>query len=120
MKRSFYQNTARTTATAPVTAAQTGLPSYEQPFPGYEEDFMYFTRSYPFAVRQYVLPVRDAFDKLEYNGSFMFDRYPDYEQLLRIADDILKGNDTNRDILLMLILHELMRRRERYRHRQRT
>ena len=120
MKRSFYQNTARATASAPVTATQTGRPSYEQPFPGYEEDFMYFTRSYPFAVRQYVLPVRNAFDKLEYNGSFMFDRYPDHEQLLRIADDILQGNDINRDILLMLMLHELMRRRERYRHRQRS
>lgn len=131
LKRSFYQNTARETAATPVKAAEADSPSYEQSFPGYEEDFLYFTRNYPVAVRPYVIPVRDAFDKLEYRGSILFDRYPDREQLLRIADDIIRitgaSRDTGdnptddgsgRDILIMLMLHELMRRRERYRHGQ--
>jgi len=117
MKRSLYQNTARTAA-SPVTATNAERPSYEQTFPGYEDDFLYFTRNYPFAVRPYVIPVRDAFDKLEYSGSYLFDRYPDREQLFRMADELLKDGNADRDLLVMLMLHELMRRRERYRSRQ--
>lgn len=118
MKRSIYQQTARIAPATPVQASASMNDSYEQPFPGYEDDFLYFTRLYPFAVRPYVVPVRNAFDKLEYNGSLLFDRYPDREALLRMADELIQGDDTNRDLLLMLMLHELMHRRERYRHNQ--
>ncbi len=117
MRRSLYQNTERIAPGNPVTATNSTSESYEQSFPGYEDDFLYFTGNYPTAVRGYVLPVRNAFDKLEYEGSFLFDRYPDREQLHRMADQFLPEGDTNRDLLLMLMLHELMRRRERYRHK---
>ena len=118
MKRSFYQQTTRITPGEQVQASAAPTDSYEQPFPGYEDDFLYFTRLYPVAVRPYVVPVRSAFDKLEYNGSLLFDRYPDREALLRMADEIIQSDDANRDLLLMLMLHELMHRRERYRHNQ--
>lgn len=118
MKRSFYQKAERVSP-APVTATDLVSDSYEQSFPGYEDDFLYFTGSYPTAVRAYVIPVRTALDKLEHDGSFLFDRYPDRTQLLRLTDHLLGEDDQNRDLLLMLMLHELMRRRERYRHRQR-
>ena len=117
LKRSFYQNTARFTPDAAITATNLDPLSYEQPFPDYEDDYQYFTRMYPISVRPYVIPVRGAFDRLEYTGSPLFDRYPDREALLRMADEILGEDHTNRDLLLMLMLHELMHRRERYRHR---
>ena len=119
IKRSFYQNTARVTPDAAITATNLTPPSYEQPFPGYEDDYQYFTRMYPVSVRPYVIPVRDAFDRMEYTGSLLFDRYPDREALLRIADEILGDSNTGRDPLIMLMLHEFMHRRERYR-RNRT
>lgn len=116
LKRSFYQNTSRVIPGAAISATNLNPVSYEQPFPGYEDDYQYFTRMYPVSVRPYVIPVRNAFDRMEYTGSLLFDRYPDREALLRMADEILGEDHTNRDLLLMLILHELMHRRERYRH----
>ena len=117
MKRSIYQNTERVAPGSPITATNSATERYEQSFPGYEDDFLYFTGNYPLAVRSYVVPVRNAFDQLEYEGSFLFDRYPDREQLYRMADRFLPEGDTNRDLLLMLMLHEIMRRRERYRRK---
>jgi len=99
----------------PAVNATNAADSYEQPFPGYEDDFLYFTRMYPLAVRRYVIPVRDAFDKLEYRGSLLFDQYPDREALLRMTDELLTEDAGDRDLLLMLMMHELMHRRERYR-----
>ena len=57
----------------------------------------------------------NAFDKLEYSGSLLFDQYPDREALLRMTDELLTEGTGDRDLLLMLMLHELMHRRERYR-----
>lgn len=125
MKRSFYQNISRVIPDdpgipdTPVTATNLPGPSYEQPFPGYEDDFLYFTRLYPVAIREYVIPVRNAFDRMEYDGSLLFDRYPDRDALFRIADDIRGNTNADRDLLVMLMLHELMRRRERYRNTRR-
>lgn len=115
IKRSIYQNTARISPSDTAVNATNATDSYEQPFPGYEDDFLYFTRMYPVAVRKYVIPVRNAFDKLEYSGSLLFDQYPDREALLRMSDELLMENANDRDTLLMLTLHELMHRRERYR-----
>ncbi len=115
MKRSIYQNTARISPSDTAVNATNAADSYERPFPGYEDDFLYFTRMYPVAVRRYVIPVRNAFDKLEYTGSLLFDQYPDREALLRMTDELLTGDADDRDLLLMLMLHELMHRRERYR-----
>ena len=119
MKRSLYQNTARIPLSEPAVNATNTTDSYEQPFPGYEDDFLYFTRMYPLAVRRYVVPVRNAFDKLEYTGSSLFDQYPDREALLRMTDELLTEEAGDRDLLLMLMLHELMHRRERYRRTRR-
>ena len=115
MKRSLYQNTAHVSPSDTTINATNTADSYEQPFPGYEDDFQYFTRIYPLAVRRYVIPVRNAFDKLEYNGSLLFDQYPEREALLRMADELLSDDAGDRDLLVMLMLHELMHRRERYR-----
>lgn len=120
MKRSFYQNTSRVTQEAAISATNLNPDFYEQPFPGYEDDYQFFTRMYPVSVRPYVIPVRNTFDRMEYTGSLLFDRYPDREALLRIADEMLGDNRTDRDLLLMLMLHELMHRRERYRHNQKS
>lgn len=120
MKRSLYQNTARISPSDTAVSATNTADSYEQPFPGYEDDFLYFTRMYPVPLRRYVVPVRNAFDKLEYSGSLLFDQYPDREALLRMADELLQGEKNDRDLLLMLMMHELMHRRERYRRTRKS
>ena len=120
MKRSLYQNTARISPSDTAVSATNTAASYEQPFPGYEDDFLYFTRMYPVPLRRYVVPVRNAFDNLEYSGSLLFDQYPDREALLRMADELLQGEKNDRDLLLMLMMHELMHRRERYRRTRKS
>ena len=117
MKKSIYQKTERFSSDPSVSATASLPPSYEQSVPGYEDDFRYFSGNYPLAVHNFVIPVRNAFDRLEYDGSFLFDRYPDRIQFRRMADSLLPEGDPNRDLVVMLMLHEFMRRRERYRHK---
>lgn len=118
MKRSYYHTTERVTTAIQANNALMPVQPYEQPFPGYEEDFQYMTRMYPFRLRDYVPMVRNTFDAMEYKGSLLYDRYPDRDALLRIATEITGDNENVKDLTVMLMLHELMLRRERYRQSQ--
>ncbi len=123
-----------------------GVPMY--PLYGYDNsadldrDIQYMRQLYPKTAKRIQKEIDNECDKLEYDGSMMFDEYPDKEQLDRIIDRIyeriknmdeepqLEANSlylypprrsTNylRDIVSLLLLSEIFNRRRRYRSRRR-
>ncbi len=58
-----------------------------------KKDMEYFQHTYPAAVRRYQRRVAEVMDKLDYEGSMIYDEYPDRCSLQRLAStikDILK------------------------------
>lgn len=53
-----------------------------------DKDWDYFRQMYPIAARRIMVEIDDECDKLEYDGSCMFDEYPDRVHLGRIIDRI--------------------------------
>lgn len=67
-----------------------GRPFYMQvPNPGDEksmlQDLDYLKRMYPDVVKEYMVQVSEMLDKLDYEGSMIYDEYPDYYQLKRLS-----------------------------------
>ncbi|NLY48776.1 MAG: hypothetical protein GX059_07120 [Clostridiales bacterium] len=101
----------------------------------------YFTRLYPNTARRILNEVNDECDKLEYDGSVMFDEYPDRVTLDRIVDRIYervkdmeeasmveaknvyytqrRRQSLLRDLVSIILLNEFINRRRRYRRRRR-
>jgi hypothetical protein len=122
-----------------------GVPLY--PLYGYdncedlEKDMDYFQQLYPSSARRIQNEINNECDKLEYDGSVMFDEYPDRETLNRIIDrvfDKVKDMDETpsvesnsiyfaprrrrgllRDFISIILLNELVNRRRRRRSRRR-
>lgn len=70
-------------------ADQSMLPLYEQDFSEeYENDLEYMKHMYPKTAKTTLAYVEDECDRLEYDGSCMFDDYPDKIQLGRIVNRI--------------------------------
>jgi hypothetical protein len=104
-----------------------------------EEDNAYLNYLYPKITKQIREFVEDACDKLEYEGSLMFDAYPDKTSLRRLAAGIEKeflekypdyadnyGDGAAahktpilRDLIEVVLFHEIMYRRNRYRNHKR-
>ena len=73
------------------------LPFYmTYPLPiGYQEedtamkDLEYLQQMYPLEAKRYQKTVTDTLDRLDYEGSMIYDEYPDRWQLYRLSRDIL-------------------------------
>lgn len=122
-----------------------GIPLY--PLYGYdncedlERDIEYFMQMYPSSARRILDEINDECDKLEYDGSVMFDEYPDRVTLDRIIDRVyervqdmdeiskietynvffapVRRRSLLRDFISIILLNELLNRRRRYRRRRR-
>ena len=122
-----------------------GIPLY--PIYGYDNsedldrDIEYMKQLYPYTARVIQKEVDDECDKLEYDGSLMFDEYPDKTSLDRIADrvyDKIKNIEEEpqveansiynypsrrrnflRDIVSLILLNEIFNRRRHHRSRRR-
>ena len=102
----------------------------------------YFKQLYPMTTRQIQIEVDNECDKLEYDGSLMFDEYPHRVSLERIVDRVCnkiniidespkveaknlyytprrRQNNVARDLVTIILLNEILRRRRRYRSRRR-
>ncbi len=92
-------------------------------------DIIYLRRMYPDMMRQIQSVVDDECDKLEYDGSFLFDEYPDRLMVDNLNSHICKrvyrecydcdsyGNsDIIRDIVSVILCNEICRRRSRRRN----
>ncbi|SHO49405.1 hypothetical protein [Anaerocolumna xylanovorans] len=95
------------------------------------KDFDYMKQLYPKKVKMMLSLVEEECDKLEYDGSFMFDEYPDRVYLGKLADKIYHSlefvkessisdnSDWMKDMTEILLYNEMLERRKRYRGRKR-
>ena len=128
--------------TAPYSAPM-GIPLF--PIYGYDnsaeldKDIENMKRLYPSTVRAVEPYVTNECDQLEYDGSVMFDEFPDKVTIDRIVDRIYdntkhlqeeadveaeymhprRRRDNFRDIISVILLNEFLNRRRRYRSRRR-
>lgn len=96
-----------------------------------DEDYSYLRYMYPKITREILSQIEDECDKMEYQGSPMFDIYPDRTTFRLMANKILdsciqknpkqfpKDNPLLRDLVEVLLYHEILFRRNRYRNRKR-
>ncbi|MCI8996389.1 MAG: hypothetical protein HFI30_12035 [Lachnospiraceae bacterium] len=91
---------------------------------------------YPALARQIQPLVEEACDRMEYDGSFMFDEYPDQLQIRRVCswiydkvdksnlqEDMMmqsmeSGQEWLRDLVAVMLLNEMYQRRCRRRDRR--
>jgi len=121
--------------------------SHENPYPTYPfcplcpweaekvRDQRRFKELYPVLARQIQPLVEEECDRMEYDGSFMFDEYPDQLQIRRISrriydkldkrkyrDDLMmqetSGRNWMEDFVIMMLLNEMYQRRCRRRDRR--
>jgi hypothetical protein len=125
--------------------APMGIPMY--PIYGYDNsedldrDVEYMKQLYPYTAKMIQKEIDNECDKMEYDGSLMFDEYPDKTSLDRIVDriyDKVKNIDEEpqveaysmyyaprhrsnflRDIVSLILLNEIFNRRRHYRGRRR-
>ena len=109
--------------------------TYPMPFL-YEEDrsmrrdLDYMKSIYPMAAKRLIPYVEEECDRMEYSGSMMYDEYPDQLSLLRKAKEVWEGARAGedfgekepaweqlQDLIGVLLLQEMMRRRKRNRGR---
>ena len=120
---------------------------YYNPYPAYPffpmcpwedekaRDQRRFRELYPALARKIQPLVEDECDRMEYDGSFMFDEYPDQLQIRRISrriydkldkrdyqDDLMMqetgGRNWMEDFVTMMLLNEMFHRRCRRRDRR--
>lgn len=89
-----------------------------------QRDYEYMKQLYPKRLQTVKNVIEEECDKLEYEGSIMFDEYPDRASLLQICEKIekqtqnleMQENNWMRDIIQGLLFDEMHRRRCRYRN----
>lgn len=69
--------------------------TYQTPWALGEEDKVlkdldYLQQLYPVQVKKYQKRIADIVDKMDYEGSMIYDEYPDRWQLYRLAENILE------------------------------
>ncbi len=124
---------------SPIQDYWMGLPATPsmEPLPGVgklwelEEDYSYLQYLYPDICQKLLDVIHEECDRLEYNGSQMFDMYPDKVSLQFMARKIEKQcreNDPDlfsddpghlSELIEILLYHEILYRRNRYRTRKR-
>lgn len=123
---------------------------YYRPFPNYPgyqqnrnwdqiseervlEDLEYLQQMYPAYAKRYQVRVRDILDRMDYEGSMIYDQYPDkwqLEQLVRSIITILKQEERGmnspqpdemedskwmwiQELITVLLYYEILTRRQR-------
>jgi len=107
-----------------------------------DRDVEYMKQLYPNTAKKIQSEIDNECDQLEYDGSVMFDEYPDKESLEKIVDRIYEKIGDNeeasqlemnsfrdyprrrrqnhlRDIISLILLNEIFNRRRRHRSRRR-
>lgn len=86
-----------------------------------DDDYFYMQSIIPESASDIMNAITDECDKLEYEGSYMFDEYPDKLRMLETAHHITDrpgcGN-IDESLLLLLLANEMLHRRRRHRCRR--
>lgn len=81
------------------------------------EDGEFLKTLYPVEIMELQLMVEDKCDELEYDGSIMFDEFPDKIRVKKVADKIAEQADKyDRNLIDVLVINEMLRRRIRRRN----
>ncbi|MBQ1193769.1 MAG: hypothetical protein IIX45_06575 [Lachnospiraceae bacterium] len=84
-----------------------------------EEELEYFKRMYPVNVIKLQNIVDEACDRMEYDKSMMYDEYPDFVMVHKKCKELVSQHrvedERTRDMLEVLFINEIVRRRLRYR-----
>lgn len=114
----------------------TGLPYSYQEEDTVIRDLEYLQQIYPDEAKRYQARISQILDKMDYEGSMIYDEYPDKYQLYSMADNILmilkreaeeealKGNESALriseekwdwlvDLIRVLLFYEIYKRRHR-------
>ena len=78
-----------------------------------EDDFTYLQQLYPKEAKKYQPYVKDRVDAYDYQGSMIYDAYPDRLSLYRLAVEIAQLSEGTEDLgLIQVLLYvEIMKRR---------
>lgn len=97
------------------------------------EDLEYLQQMYPSNAKRYQTKINAVLDTLDYNGSMIYDQYPDKMQLERLTDSIIisirndsasdyentsKASDNLqnmwlRELITVLLYYEILKRRRK-------
>lgn len=61
------------------------------------EDMEYLQQMYPSYAKRYQGVINSVVDKVDYNGSFIYDQYPDKTTLMRMVQSIMAVIKANED-----------------------
>lgn len=80
----------------------------------------YLQGLYPCGVKDSRILVEETVEAMDYSGSPIYDEYPDRETMYRLRDSICRqaarrGIAENRDLIQMLLVQEIGRKRQRKR-----
>ncbi len=84
-----------------------------------EKDYDYMHRMIPDTARSLFELIEDMCDRLEYEGSFLYDEYPDkttlYDLTEKIHDNLIsRDTPTLKDFIRTMLCDEILYRRYRY------
>lgn len=65
------------------------LPMYYQPEDTVTRDLEYLQQMYPVEAKKYQKTIAEVLDKLDYDGSMIYDEYPDKWQIYRLTQIIV-------------------------------
>lgn len=94
------------------------------------EDLEYLQQMYPLYAKRYQVRVRDILDRMDYNGSMIYDQYPDRLQMERLVQSIVtvlrREEDTQdaddakwswiQELITVLLYYEILKRRQKRRN----
>lgn len=80
------------------------------------QDMEYLQQMYPDAVKKCQRRVAEILDRTDYEGSVIYDEYPDRLSLLHLADSMRRtleqeGLESSEDVVQLLLLNEVYKRR---------
>ncbi len=103
------------------------LPMYYQEEDTITRDLEYLQQMYPAEAKRYQKIIASILDKIDYEGSLIYDEYPDRWQLYKLSMDILdriKGEEQKKeedvppekwewmgDMIQILLFYEIYKRR---------
>ena len=95
--------------------------AYPMPMFGQQEntvmrDLEYMQQMYPKEAKHYQKLIAGILDKMDYEGSMIYDEYPDRLSLFRIADTIStileqEAEKVSKDLIHVLVCNEIYKRR---------
>ena len=79
-------------------------------------DYDYMKSIYPDTAKRVLPYMEEECDRMEYDGSMMYDEYPDRLSLFRIADTIntileQEAEKVSKDLIHVLVCNEIYKRR---------